>query len=731
MSKILYSAAHRLFTLQAGKSTYVMRIADCGALEHIYYGATLTGLEECVYGEEERGFFQNERPKWNGGESPAGLCAEYTSNGIGDQGVTSGAIRTADGHILAVPLYQNHRIFAGKPELAGLPSSYANESECQTLEITLLDAPTAIEYTLSYTVFENSSVIARSLKVANRGTTEAVIERLYSATLEMPSTVEGYDLISFPGAWGRERQPDRQRITRGARVLRSTRGTTSPIMNPSFILANPATTETAGDCLGEVLIYTGSWQAEIDQLDAGAIRTVLGISPENFRWRLAPGAQFQAPEVLLMWSSQGLEGLTHTSHDFFRNHILRGPWKDIERPILINNWEATYFNFDEAKLLSLAKTAKSLGIEMLVLDDGWFGHRDADNSSLGDWFVDRKKLPDGIDGLSRKLHEIGMKFGLWFEPEMISEDSELYRKHPDYCLHVEGRTRSTVRTQLVLDMSRKEVVDNVFEQLCKMFDSAQIDYMKWDCNRMISEAGSAALPPERQGEVLHRYVLGLYDLLGRIRNRYPNLLIEGCAGGGGRFDAGLLCYTPQIWCSDDTDGSARLFIQYGTSFFYPCSTMGAHVADCPNHLLKRTTPFASRGLIALSGTFGYELDLEQISEEDRNQIPGQVRLFHDVHHLVTSGDYYRLLPPTHDKFCAWAFVSKDKSECLAFAATVRALAFPPQYTVRFRGLDPEALYQDGNGHAYSGSMLMNMGLKIDAQAPDCTVVHWHLRKAVR
>ncbi len=705
-----------------------MQVAPCGALEHIYFGATLTGYDESFADETARNVIQRERPSWIDRESPAGLCLEYTSNGIGDLGISSGLIRTAKGNISEVPLYKSHRIFKGKADLKGMPSSYANDDDCDTLEVTLRDDLTGIEYILSYAVFAKLSVIARSMRVVNCSDTPAMIERLYSATMHLPGSVAGYDLISFPGAWAHERMLDRNPITRGVKCIGSSRGTTEHTMNPAFILAEPSTTETSGMAIGELLVYTGSWQAEVEQGDAGSIRTVFGLNPNNFHWQLLPGDEFQTPEVLLMWSNAGLEELTHTSHDFFRAHILRGPWRDLERPVLINNWEATYFDFNEEKLLSLATTAKSLGIEMLVLDDGWFGHRDRDDSSLGDWFVDKKKLPCGIDGLSKKLHALGLKFGLWFEPEMISEDSDLYRAHPDYCLHIDGRIRSTCRQQMVLDMSRKEVVDCIFDQLCKVFDNAEIDYMKWDCNRVISEVGSAALPPERQGEVLHRYVLGFYDLIGRITKRYPNLLIEGCAGGGGRFDAGVLCYTPQIWCSDNSDASARLFIQYGTSFFYPCSTMGAHVSDCPNHQLHRITSFETRGLVALAGTFGYELDPTRISEEDRQQIPAQIKRFHELHHIVTSGDYYRNIAPNNNNVCAWSFVSKDRSECIATAVTVRAVASSPYYFCKFRGLDADAIYADQDGHEYSGSMLMNIGLRVDGWLYDGAARFWHLKR---
>lgn len=723
---ISFNQSKRLFILDAGNCTYIMHLAECGFLEHAYYGPALAGVADADGGELLKHCFAPDSPRWKECESPASMAAEFSSNGIGDYARASGAIRTANGHIVAVPLYQSHRIYKGKAPLDGLPASYGSDSQCETLEITLFDEAARLEYILSYTVFEQLPVIARSLRVVNRADQPAVIERLYSATVDLPASPKGYDLISFPGAWARERQVERRAIAHGITAIGSTRGISSHQMNPAFVILDPETTETAGAAIGQVLLYSGSWQAEIELNPDSNLRTMIGINPTDFRWPLAAGEEFQTPEMLLIYARNGLEELTHASHDFFRRHILRGPWRDLERPVLINNWEATYFDFNEEKLLNLARTAAGLGCEMLVLDDGWFGHRDADNSSLGDWFVDLRKLPGGIDGLSRKIHDLGLKFGLWFEPEMISEDSELYRSHPDYCLHIDGRRRSIGRQQMMLDMSRPEVVDCVFGQLCKIFDNAQIDYMKWDCNRSVSEVGSAALPAERQGEVMHRYVLGFYDLLGRMRERYPNLLIEGCAGGGGRFDAGALCYTPQIWCSDNSDAVSRLAIQYGTSFFYPCSAMGAHVSDCPNHQVRRTTPFETRGLVALSGTFGYELDPSRISEEERRQIPAQIKRFHEVHHLVTNGDYYRNIAPGTSHLCAWSFVSKDKAECIAFAVTIFTVTRAPDYRLKLRGLDPAALYRTDDGQAYSGSVLMNVGLPIHADWRDANAQYWHL-----
>lgn len=723
MKNIIYHAGEKVFRLNAGNACYCFGVTPEGFVEHLYYGPALASAAElqlCHKGDP-----RVDGPQWPQCNSPSKVPCEFTTCGLGDFRSTSSAIRTADGHIAAAPLYKSHRIYAGKDPLAGLPSSFGSAEQCGTLELVLADELSGVEYILSYTVFDGHPVIARSLRVVNGGKAPAVIERLYSATVDFPVTANGYEQIIFPGGWARERHPQRQAVATGVHSIASARGVSSHEMNPAFILVDPETTETSGVAIGQVLVYSGSWKAEIERDQFDAVRTHIGISPDDFRWPLAPGAEFQAPEMLLIYSAGGLEELSHASHDFFRAHILRGPWRDCERPVLLNNWEATYFNFNEEKLLDLARTAVKLGVELFVLDDGWFGQRNADDSSLGDWFADKSKLPGGIGGLSRRIHELGLKFGLWFEPEMISENSDLYRAHPDYCLHIQGRTRSISRRQLALDFSRPEVVDCVFDQICRIFDNARIDYMKWDCNRPLTEVGSAALPPERQGEVMHRRTLGYYDLLGRLRDRYPDLLIEGCAGGGGRFDAGTLCYTPQIWCSDDTDAVERLAIQYGTSFFYPCSAMGAHVSDCPNHQVGRITPFSTRADVAMAGTFGYELDPNRISEEERQQIPQQIKRFHALHHIVTHGDYYRLLSPLGRHWCAWSFVSKDRRECLATAVTIQAGASHPPLRLKLRGLDPEGVYADEEGRRHSGSVLMNAGVPFAVDYGDAHSTVWH------
>lgn len=538
-----------------------------------------------------------------------------------------------------------------------------------------------------------------------------------------------YEMIQLSGSWARERIPEAKHLAHGLQGIESLRGHSSHQHNPFIALKRPNTDEFTGEVMGFSLVYSGNFLAQVQVDNYDVTRVLLGINPTWFDWKLDAGESFQAPEAVIVYSKDGLNGMSQTYHRLYQKRLARGVWRDRPRPILINNWEATYFNFNTEKLIDIAKEASKLGIEMLVMDDGWFGHRDSDNSSLGDWFVYEKKIDGGLKHLVDEVNKLGMKFGIWFEPEMISPDSELYKAHPDWAIQIKGRPMSMSREQYVLDYSNKEVRDYIYGLMKKVLDSANIEYIKWDMNRQLTEVGSTYLPANRQRELWHRYVLGVYDVMNRLTTDYPHLLLENCSGGGARFDAGMLYFSPQIWCSDDTDAIERLKIQHGTSMCYPASAMGAHVSDCPNHTVGRTTPFATRGDVAMVGTFGYELDVTRIPQEDRDAIPGQIAEFNKYNHIIRTGDQYRIGNMFRDTtWDAWIFVEKDKSE--AIFTFVQVLGRPnfPARRVKLKGLDENARYRnEQTGEVHSGSALMNAGIIVPVDG-DFKSVKYHFIK---
>jgi len=699
-------------------------------LVHLYYGPELPGEEAArlfAYDATPRAQSPVPEGAQRGSGSLSNLPQEFSSFGCGDFRVASAQVRTPDGFNAVDAKFVSHRIYAGKPELPGLPSSFAGKSEAQTLEITLADAAIRVEFVLSYSIFAGVPGVIRSVRATNRGDEAVTVEKLASLTLDFPA--EPLDVVSFHGAWVRERHFERARLGHGIRALGSNRGLSGHQINPFFILCDPDADETHGRAWGQMLVYSGCHLAEIEREQYETVRVQFGINPERFRWKLAPGESFQAPEAITLFSASGFGDLSRAFHDFLREHIIDPKWAHRERPIVINNWEATRFNFTEGQILAFAKRAAELGMDMFVLDDGWFGHRDDGTSSLGDWVVYDRKLPSGLPALSEQIHALGLKFGLWFEPEMVSPDSDLYRAHPDWCLHIPGRPPSLGRNQLVLDMGRPEVVEQLFRQMSAILDSTRIEYVKWDANRPITEAGSAILPADRQGEAEHRFVLGTYSLLERLRERYPELLIEGCSSGGGRFDAGMLYYTPQIWTSDDTDAYERLFIQYGTSFGYPLSTMGAHVSAVPSRHVARVTPLATRGDVAMTGAFGYELDPGTFTAEDDEVVKRQLAAARATEQLLLDGDLVRLTSPHTANLCAWQVVAKDQSEFVFTAVRIRALPNPKLERVRLRGLDPDGCYVDTeSGESYSGRFLMGAGLFIPVTTGDCRSIRRHFRR---
>ena len=711
---ITYDSQERIFKLDTPGTSYVMGIEDSfGYLLHYYYGKRLhSGSVRYLSRTCDSPF----TPERNARDKLSFLdCApfEYPMSSMGDFREHCLEIRTAQGHNAIEAGYRRHSIARGKASLPALPATFGGEADCETLVITLADELVGLEIDLKYTVFEKLDVITRSVCVRNTGMELVYLTKVLSMCLDMDN--QDFSMLTLHGSWARERRIQYRKIGHGRQGVFSERGESSHQDHPFLALTTPNISQTDGEVYGFHFVYSGNFHGQSGMDQFGSVRTVMGISPYNFCWKLEAGESFQTPEVVMVYSAAGLGHMTRTLHDLYRNHLIRSPWKNKKRPILINNWEATYFNFNTEKLLSIARDAAEAGIEMLVMDDGWFGNRYDDNRALGDWFVNEEKLPGGLDYLVREVNKLGLKFGIWMEPEMISPDSDLYRAHPDWAIAVPGRTAGLCRNQYVLDLTRPEVLDYVWGRIEAILNSANIEYLKWDMNRQLSDLGSLGLPADRQGELYHRYVLAVYELQERLVNRFPNLLLENCSGGGARFDPGMLYYSPQIWCSDDTDAIERLRIQEGTALIYPLSSMGAHVSDCPNHTVGRITPFETRGHVALAGTFGYELDITRIPEEDRRSIPGQVAMYHRYNDLVREGDYYRLASfRENGEYDCWQVTTKDGSQTLV--TFVQVLNRPNQRNrrIRLQGLSPEGVYRvEETGAVYGGDVLMYAGLSVE------------------
>ena len=712
---ITYFENERIFKLDTKNTSYVIGIVDKeGFVGHAYYGKK---LEEGDLSYLMRIYEGVRTPETNGRDRLSFYDAfpmEYPTHGIGDFRESALRIEDAEGHWATKLTYRSHEIFKGKKKLAGLPATWCEKDEdCETLELTLEDKEAKLAVVLSYSVFNDVDAVVRHARIINESDKTVYITKAMSASFDLDNNE--YDKIILYGSWARERHIDRTPVNYGIQMSRSNRGEGGHQEHAFTALLEKSATQNSGEVYGMDLIYSGNFRTLQERNQFDNIRMMTGINPEDFKWELTAGADFQTPEAVLVYSNEGLGGMSRTFHDLYRNHLIRGYYRDKKRPILINNWEATYFDFNTEKLLAIAKQAAPLGIEMLVMDDGWFGNRFDDNRALGDWEVNEEKLKGGLKYLVDEVNKLGLKFGIWFEPEMISPESKLYEEHPDWAFTVPGRTPGLARNQLVLDISREEVADYIFEKVAKVLHSANIEYVKWDMNRPLADIASAALPKERQGEIFHRYVMGVYRMQERLITEFPNLLLENCSGGGARFDAGMLYYSPQIWCSDDTDAIERLEIQEGTALIYPLSAMGAHVSDCPNHTVGRSTPFFTRGAVALAGTFGYELDITKISEEERNQIPEQTAMYHKYNDLVRTGDYYRMASyrenHTHD---AYMVVSKDKKEALATFVMVKRRPNPRSRNLKFLGLAPEKTYRiEGQDRTYLGSTLMNAGIFVE------------------
>ena len=713
-----------LITLHTLHTSYQMWADGQGVVHHLYYGpaiggSDLRGLEfysDCGFSPQPAGMDRQRD------YSLDTLCQEYTGSGVGDYRI--GCLRLAgpDGGRAADLRFVSAEAVPGKYSLPGLPAACAEDGACETLRLKLRDAVHGLTVTLLYGVFAQADVITRAALLENEGSGSIRLDKAASACLDLP--FGPWDLIHFHGRHCMERQPERVPLSHNIQTLRSARGASSHQHNPFAILAAPHTTEETGECLGAMLVWSGNFKIECEVSQMQSTRLVAGVSDDDFSWTLEPGGQFAAPEVLFCYSDQGLSELSARYHRFLQRHIIRSPWRDKPRPILINNWEATYMDFDAQRIWDIARQARDLGVEMLVLDDGWFGERSDDSSGLGDWQFNEKKLGCTFDQLIGRVREMGLLFGLWIEPEMVCANTALYAAHPDWALSIPGRAPATGRSQLVLDMGRPDVVDYLYDLFHRLLAEHDIAYIKWDMNRNLTDVYSRALPPERQGEAAYRYMLGLYSLLDRLTRDFPQVLFEGCAGGGGRFDAGMLCYCPQIWCSDDTDAIHRIKIQYGTSFGYPPCSMGSHISASPNHQTGRSTLLSTRAVVAMAGTFGYELDLQKLTADEKEMVKAQIVRYKQLQPLLLEGRCERLTDAVTDTcFTAWQFTAPDRSRAVVSVVVIDPQANPWPIHIRLRGLDPQALYHESlTERVYTGAALCHAGLTLPIMQGDYPAV---------
>ena len=703
---IIYNPNSKIFTLHTAHSTYQMKVDTLGYLLHLYYGDRSSGSMDYLLTYADRGFSGN--PYAAGADRTYSLDAlpqEFPTLGTGDYRNIALNIKGDNGVEGVNLLYKRHEIRKGKYALNGLPAVWAKEEEAQTLEIVLADEAAQVEVHLLYGVLEEADVITRSVVIKNIGTGSVTVEKASAACLDFVSG--DYDVLRFYGRHAMERNLERTALGHGTIAFGSRRGTSSHQYNPAVILAEHGATEDSGACYGMLMVYSGNFLCEAEKDQYEQTRLLMGLNDELFSYPLAAGETFTVPEVILSYSANGLSELSQQYHKCIRDHVCRSKYVHESRPVLINSWEAAYFDFTGDTIVDLAKEAASLGIDMVVMDDGWFGKRDDDNSSLGDWYVNEKKLGGSLSELIRRVHEQGVKFGIWIEPEMVNEDSDLYRAHPDWAIQISGRKPIRSRNQLLLDFSRKEVRDQVFEQICAVLDQGEIDYVKWDMNRSMADVYA--------GNLTYDYVLGVYDFMERLTSRYPDLLLEGCSGGGGRFDAGMLYYSPQIWCSDNTDAINRTRIQYGTSFFYPVSAVGAHVSAVPNHQTGRVTNLNTRGVTAMAGTFGYELNPALLSEEEKQTIREQIQTYKQYERLINEGTYWRLSNPFEDEVSAWMSVSREQDRALVSVVRLVSEANPATVYIRLRGLKPDAVYlEENSGKQYFGAALMAAGIPLPA-----------------
>lgn len=703
---------HKLFHLQTAKTSYIFKILENGNAGQLYYGPQIPVKKDYpnLASREEhdctntltvdQSDFQLELIK-----------QEYAGLGKGDYRYPAYQITYPNGSRTSEFEYTGYEVADGKERLKNMPSAFDDQGDdSQTLTVTFKDELANLVLQLHYTVFEKEDVIVRSATFINRGQEAVTLDRALSLQLDLPD--HDYDMLQFSGSWARERHLIRTPLRSGIQSIGSLRVASSHQQNPFFALARPHTDNHQGAAFGFNFIYSGNFidSVEVDQFDT--TRVLVGINPDDFGWKLANGESFQTPEAMMTYTSDGLNQMSQQLGAFYQDHLINQHFAHQDRPILINNWEATFMDFNEAKLMKIVEQADKLGIEMFVLDDGWFGHRDDDKSSLGDWFVDQKKFSNGISGFADRVHDKGMKFGLWFEPEMISVDSKLYEKHPDWMIATPGRQGTPARNQYVLDMTRQEVVDYLFEHMSAIIKQTKLDYIKWDMNRNITEMYGAKLPADQQLEFPHRYILGVYQLYARLTEAFPKVLFESCASGGGRFDLGMMYYAPQAWCSDDTDAIERIKIQDGTSYGYTQNMWGAHVSAVPNDQVGRLTSLDTRAAVAYFGDFGYELDITKMAADELATIKKQVAFYKQYRHLFQFGKFYRLDNPdtNNDNVYGWQVVNEDRSEAILARFQILNGANPAYIRVYFAGLDPEATYTVNDGQErISGAELMNAG----------------------
>lgn len=701
---IIYNPNKKIFSLHTKNTTYQMLADRHGYLLHLYYGAKNNGFMDYMLMYADRGFSGN--PYVAGNDRTYSLDTlpqEYPTLGTGDYRNYALNIENSDGSQCCNLKFSHYEIKRGKYRLKGLPSVWEGEDEADTLEIVLKDQVSNIEVTLLYGVLAEDDIITRSAVIRNAGVEKATIKKAAGACLDF--LTGDFDVVKFYGKYAMERNMERTHVGHGTLSFASRRGTSSHQYNPGVILADRNATEDFGNCYGMLFVYSGNFLCEVERDQVNQTRLLMGLNDDLFAYPLDVNEEFTVPEVIMTYSHDGFSELSHRYHSCIRNHVCRGKYVNAARPILINSWEAAYFDFNGDTIVNLAREAADIGIDMVVMDDGWFGKRNDDNSSLGDWYVNEDKLGCTLSELINKINRLGVKLGIWIEPEMVNEDSDLYRNHPDWAIKIEKRDPISSRNQLLLDFSRKEVRDYIFEQICAMLDQGNIEYIKWDMNRSMADVYA--------GNVTYDYVLGVYDFLERLTSKYPDILIEGCSGGGGRFDAGMMYYTPQIWCSDNTDAINRTKIQYGSSFFYPVSVVGAHVSAVPNHQTGRITSLNTRGITAMAGTFGYEMNPALLSKEDKLVIREQIKTYKKYETLICQGDYYRLSNPFCDEYSAWMFVSKDKKQALVNVVRLDVQGNMAATYIRLKGLNRESVYiDDATGKVYTGVALMEAGMPL-------------------
>ena len=725
---IIFNEQTKTFTLHTRHTTYQMKIGNLDYLLHLYYGPTMHDADlSYQIMQYDRGFSGN--PYESRDARTFSLDAqpqEFSTQQQGDFRTTSIEVVNANGSYSFNGKVSRFTMREEKYQLDTLPCTYAKEGEqVDTLEIVLSDNISDVEVILLYSVFEEADIITRAVKVFNRGTSSIQLKKIMSVCLDFLNGLN-MDLVSLPGRYGQERQVERQKMTHHIHTIGSVRGSSSHQQNPFVILCDREASEDYGKCYGFSLVYSGNFlaEAELDQYDQ--LRLVMGINPKQFVYEIKPGEAFEGPEVVMAFTEHGFTGLTHLYHDFYRTNLCRSKFvSEVQRPVLINSWEAAFMDFDDVKLVEIAKAAKNMGVDMLVMDDGWFGKRDDDNSGLGDWVVNEDKIKGGLHKLVEQINGLGMKFGIWFEPEMVSEDSDLYRAHPEWAMQIPGRHAVRSRNQMALDMSRREVQDYLIQSVNAILDDANIYYVKWDINRSLADIWSNVLSADKQGEVYHRYILGLYRVMNEIILTHPDILFEGCSGGGGRYDPGMLHYYPQYWVSDNNNPIDRLKLHYGTSFVYPVSTMGAHISES-----GRFVPLQTKAVVAMCGSFGYELDASKLSEEEQEICREQSDLFRKYYPIIFGGDYYRLSNPFEaGNMTAWQHVTKDKAESLLSVVVTNLTCNGPQEYVKAKGLIPDAVYRINDGEqVLSGAALMHAGLPIDREVPEYSSFQFYLKR---